>query len=180
MKINKRSAISQSLDLFIIIAAVLAVGGIVTASIYGLIGSATTNSSIQVTQVSVSGAASPSTTIPAFSITVKNIGSSSISCGGTCTVTISGTVGSASGVCTGATVLSGAVSSGTAPAWSGTCAASNPVVFTTTALVLPAGASVSLSAVGVSALTPGCVTGTSYTVDVVLGAATASIKLTAQ
>lgn len=92
MKISRRSGISQSLDLFIIIAAVLAVGGIVTATIFGLIGSATTNSSVQVVAVSLTGGTSATASPAAFAITIKNTGTSTITCTpSTCTVTFAGT-----------------------------------------------------------------------------------------
>ncbi len=92
MKISRRSGISQSLDLFIIIAAVLAVGGIVTATIFGLIGSATTNSSVQVVAVSLTGGTSTTASPAAFAVTIKNTGTSTITCSpSTCTLTFAGT-----------------------------------------------------------------------------------------
>lgn len=80
------------MDLFIIIAAVLGVGGVVSASIYNLVSSATSNSSIAVVGASIVGA--PNSTSPpgAISITIKNNGGSTITCSpGTCLVSLAGT-----------------------------------------------------------------------------------------
>lgn len=172
------------MDLFIIIAAVLGVGGIVTASVYGLVNSASSSTSILITQVSASGAPSASTTIPVFSITIKNTGSSTITCAGsTCSVALQGSATTATCPTASNMQVSGGVSGGTAPAWLlpvATCTTTTPLTFSTTALVLPPGASVSLTAISTYTFTAGYVTGNQYTISVVLGASTASIKLTAQ
>ena len=60
------------MDLFIIVAAVLGVGGVVSASMYNLVSSATTNSSIAVVGSSVVGAPSPQSPPGAISITINN------------------------------------------------------------------------------------------------------------
>ena len=104
MKFNRRSGISQSLDLFIIIAAVLGVGGVVRASIYILIASATADTSIAIVGATLrAGSAAPT----AVSVTVKNNGGSPITCASSaCQVVIAGTsVVSAS--CVGACLVSG-------------------------------------------------------------------------
>jgi len=80
------------MDLFIIIAAVLGVGGVVSASIYNLVNSATSNASIAV--VGASMVATSSSTAPsAISLTIKNNGGSTISCStaSSCTVLFAGT-----------------------------------------------------------------------------------------
>ena len=93
MKIaRRRKAISQSMDLFIIIAAVLGVGGVVTASIYNLVNSATSNSSVAVVGASLVAGADSTKAPSAMSITIKNDGGSTIDCGtGSCEVVVVGT-----------------------------------------------------------------------------------------
>jgi hypothetical protein len=105
MKIcRRRSAVSQSMDLFIIIAAVLGVGGVVSASIYNLVNSATTDTSIIIVGASLK-AGSPAPT--AVSVTVKNNGGSPITCGGSsCQVVIAGT-SVTSPTCAGSCLVSG-------------------------------------------------------------------------
>ena len=90
MRINRhRSGISQSMDLFIIIAAVLGVGGVVSASVYNLVNSATANTSITIVGISLKAG---STAPTAISVSVKNNGGSPITCSGqTCQVVIAGT-----------------------------------------------------------------------------------------
>ncbi|QQG48715.1 MAG: hypothetical protein HY247_08280 [archaeon] len=127
---NKRKAISQSMDLFIIIAAVLAVGGVVAAAVYGLAGSATSNTSIQVSASYVSGGGSASP--QSIAITIKNNGGSAVACTApTCTVTISpGSIGTAALACSGACSLSGA-------SWGLGSATTGPVTFTYSATLSP-------------------------------------------
>jgi len=173
MKIARnRKAISQSLDLFIIIAAVLAVGGIVTAAVFSLAGSATTNSFLGVVQVQAAGGTATGT-INSFSITVKNSGSSTIT--GTMTITFGGTV-EASGsnlpipTCSSGTAGIVAVTSG------------NTVQLTCSSLTLTPGEQVAISEgpVGTTtALTTGWTIGTKYTVTAALGSALQSIMVTA-
>ncbi len=118
MKISRRrSAISQSMDLFIIIAAVLGVGGVVSASVYNLVNSATANTSITVVGASLrAGSPAPA----AITVSVKNNGGSPITCTAqSCQVVIAGTsvtTPSCSGSCIayGGT-LSWAVSTTTGP-----------------------------------------------------------------
>ena len=89
---RRRTAISQSMDLFIIIAAVLGVGGVVSASVFNLVTSATSNSSIVVVGASMVGASSASSPPAAISVTVKNNGGSTINCSpSTCLVSFAGT-----------------------------------------------------------------------------------------
>lgn len=84
---------SQSMDLFIIIAAVLGVGGVVSASIYNLVSSATSNSSITVVGVSLKAGATPSDSPVAVTVSVKNNGGDPITCQTqtSCEVVIAGT-----------------------------------------------------------------------------------------
>jgi hypothetical protein len=170
MKINaKRSAISQSIDLFIIIAAVLAVGGVVTATIYGLAGSASSNSAIQVVQASAQGGGA--TSINSFSITVKNMGSTTIS-SGTMTVTLGGSKQPSTPVATPApTCSSGTGSLGGS--------AGNPVQVICSSVTLAPGAQVAISVGPVSGLTTGWTPGTTYQVTVTFGSAQATINVIA-
>ncbi len=103
MKTNRRrNGISQSMDLFIIIAAVLGVGGIVSASVYSLVNSATANTSIAVVGASFRAGA-PS----AISVSVKNDGGTPIDCSGTsCEVVVAGT-SVTSPACSGSCLVSG-------------------------------------------------------------------------
>ncbi len=74
-----RRAISQSLDLFIIIGAVLAVGGVVASAATGLVGSAAATPSLQLVSYSLTG--TPSGTLnggSTLSVTLKNVGTSTI------------------------------------------------------------------------------------------------------
>jgi len=161
MKIAKRSGISQSMDLFIIVAAVLAAGGVVTAAALGLINSATQSSTLQVTQSMLVGGGSPSLTL-----TVKNVGTTSIPSG---TATISLNVAGATG-CTDST--SGSTT------WTGACTGSAPITWTGTASLAPGG---QLSfAVTFGGTAPTITSGTAYSVTVNLGSASTSTKLTAQ
>ncbi len=83
------------MDLFIIIAAVLGVGGVVSASVYNLVNSATSNASVAVVGASVVGGYSAGGTVAApsaIAITIKNNGGSPITCTSTtCSVTLAGT-----------------------------------------------------------------------------------------
>jgi hypothetical protein len=170
MKINaRRAAISQSIDLFIIIAAVLAVGGVVTATIYGLAGSASSNSAIQVVQASAQGGGA--TSISSFSITVKNMGSTTIS-SGTVTVTLGGSVEA-----TGSTVPTPTCSSGTAGVV--TVATGKPVQLTCSSLTLAPGNQVAISEGSITTLTTGWTPGTTYQVTVTFGSAQTTINVIA-
>ncbi|MDG6933107.1 MAG: hypothetical protein JRN68_00240 [Nitrososphaerota archaeon] len=100
---NKKSAISQTIDLFFLVAGVLAVGGIVIYAIYTLGTSATSNSSLVITSTTVHPGAAGAVTA---TVAVKNDASSSLS--GTPTVTIAGgacTVSSTSTLAPGATEI---------------------------------------------------------------------------
>lgn len=178
MKINhQRKAISQSMDLFIIIAAVLAVGGVVTAAVYSLAGSASTNSSIQVVSVSLTGGASSSASPVAFAITIKNTGSSAITCAPTtCLVTFAGaSVSTAAPTCPAATCSIISSPSG----WVVMTATSGPLNFNGGSMTVAAGAQTTLVLTG--ALTtatfagmPVHNSGTAQTINIVFGTASAS------
>ncbi|MDG6918614.1 MAG: hypothetical protein JRN62_04160 [Nitrososphaerota archaeon] len=98
---NKKSAISQTIDLFFLVAGVLAIGGIVIYAIYTLGTSATSNSSLVITSATVHPGAAASVTA---TIAVKNDASSALS--GTPTITVAGgscTVSGTSALAPGAT-----------------------------------------------------------------------------
>jgi hypothetical protein len=175
MKINtKRLAISQSMDLFIIIAAVLAVGGIVTAAILGLGSAATSNQSIEVSQIAATGSSTAGSLI-AFSITVKNNGPSSIT--GTLTVTLMGTVQPATPVTSPAPTA--AVTSGsTAGTWTLGGAAGKPVVLSGASVTLAPGGQVAISEGSISGLTTSWTPGVLQTVSLLFGAAQISVTVT--
>lgn len=177
--ISKRSGISQSLDLFIIVGAVLAVGGVVTSSVYGLVNGNSQSTAIQITSISATGAAATASTgVSAFSVTVKNIGSSAIS--GSLVVTLSGTSGKA-----GATAASP-----TAVATTGSSTGSfvvgalttSPVTLTGTVTLQPGGQlAVSVGLIGLTggstgtgALTTGWNTGVIQSVSITFGVASAA------
>jgi len=84
-----RPAISQSLDLFIIIGVVLAVGGVVASTATGLIGSATSVPSMQLVSLSLQGTPSGSNDGGALlSLTLKNEGTSAVMVGSSFSVTL--------------------------------------------------------------------------------------------
>lgn len=187
MKIaSSRSGISQSMDLFIIIAAVLAVGGVVTASIYGLAGSASSNASIQVVQASAQGgSASGSTGIGLVSITIKNTGSSPLS--GTMMVTLGGSEDQAISPYQTVQAVTATGSNGaTAGTWSTQTGAANAVgTLTGTGVALPAGAQVAIyvgpvgTTPAISTLATGWNVGNSYQITVTFGGAQAVVTVTA-
>jgi len=178
--IRNRKAISQSLDLFIIIAAVLGIGGIVTGAAYTLANSAATSASIQIVQAATAGGSA--TSINAFSITVKNTGTSTINCSTSvsCEVIIQ-TAKQGSTAVTSPTPT-GSTSSGTSIPWSVLGTASSPVTFAASPMTLPPGGQASLveGTLTLSTGGTGYVTGTVVTVNVVFGAASAQINIIAQ
>ena len=132
MKISKnRRAISQSMDLFIIIAAVLAAGGVVVTAISSLIGAAASQSNVTLTGISIASAGN------SLSFTLKNTGTSALTVGSSDTVTISGisvTV-AASATCSAPASFAGQ----TAVTWTeatnlGSCTASGTTAGTVTSL----------------------------------------------
>ena len=177
------------MDLFIIIAAVLGVGGIVSASVYNLVNSATANSSIAVVGASVVGgystggaAALPS----AIALTIKNDGGSPITCSSTspCTVVFAGTGTSAALSCAPNTCLTSSPGAG-ANSWGIGSGTSGPVLFSVggTGFSLAPGAQTSLIAAGVSGggtLTGMPAHGSSITLNLVFGSASAQVTVVAQ
>jgi len=170
---QRREAISQSMDLFIIIAAVLGVGGIVSASIYNLIASATASTSIEVVEASLrAGSAAPT----AVSVTVKNDGGSPIACAASaCQVVVAGSDVS-SPACTGSCLVSGGNLT-----WA-LDSASGPLTFTATgAAALAPGAETSFVVNG-----PIGGTGTFWeagdpvTLNVIFGSASAQVTVISQ
>jgi hypothetical protein len=176
------------MDLFIIVAAVLGVGGIVSASIYNLVNSATSNSSVVVVGASLKAGASASSSPTAISISIKNDGGSPVSCTpSTCQVVFAGTnTGTTSPPACAAPC---SITSGGPGVWSvggpeGTAAANNPLIFQTNAFVLQPGAQTSfvlnaaLSTVGTSpTFWP---SGSSVTVNVLFGSTSAQVSVTSQ
>ena len=173
MKIRRRNGISQSMDLFIIIAAVLGVGGVVTASIYNLVSSATADTSIAIVGASLrAGGAAPAS----VAVTVKNNGGSPIACtGSACQVVIAGT-SVVTPSCTGTCLVSGGTLIWALNSTSG------PLTFTAT---------------GASPLAPGAETsfvvngplggtgkfwsaGDQITLNVIFGSASAQVTVTSQ
>ncbi|MDG6920071.1 MAG: hypothetical protein JRN59_00905 [Nitrososphaerota archaeon] len=181
MKITRRrKAISQSLDLFIIIAAVLGVGGVVTASIYNLINSATANSSITVVGVSLKAGAAPADSPVAISVALKNNGGTPISCSTatSCQVVFAGT-STGSGVTCSTTCP---VTSGGNLSWSVLTSTSGPLTFQAApSSTLPAGGETSFVLNG-----PLTVTGTFWgpgtpvTINVLFGSASAQVTVVSQ
>ncbi|MDG7010036.1 MAG: hypothetical protein JRN16_04025 [Nitrososphaerota archaeon] len=183
MKIaTRRRAISQSMDLFIIIAAVLGVGGIVTASIYNLINSATTNSSVTVVGASLVAGSTSSAAPSAMSVTVKNDGGSAIDCAnGGCQVVISGSdTGSTPGTACTACI----VSSPTGWTASATTDAPLTFVFAPTTETLAPGAQASFLVSGPvftgTTLTGMPTPGSMVTLNVIFGSASTQVTVVAQ
>ena len=111
MKIStRRTAVSQSMDLFIIIAAVLGVGGVVTASIYNLVSSATANSSVTIVGASLKAGTASTNSPVAVAVSVKNDGGDPITCSTatSCEVVFAGTSTGTAASCTPpCTIISG-------------------------------------------------------------------------
>ena len=149
------------MDLFIIIAAVLAVGGIVTAAVYTLANSASSSSTLQVTESVLVGGSSPSLTL-----VVKNTGTATIPSG---TATIALNLAGATG-CTDS--MTGSTT------WSGACTGAAPLTWTGTASLAPV-AQMSF-AVTFGGTVPTITSGAAYSVTANLGSVSASIKLTAE
>jgi len=175
------------MDLFIIVAAVLGVGGIVSASVYNLVNSATTNASVSVVGASARAGSSSAYSPTAISVSIKNNGGSPISCGpSTCQVIFTGTN-------TGATTAPScqspcSITSGGAATWSvggpnGTRAANSPLTFQTNTFTLAPGAQTSFLLNG--PLTTGSspsfwASGTPVTVNVLFGSAAVQVDVTSQ
>ena len=189
MKIRKhREAISQSMDLFIIIAAVLGVGGIVSASIYNLVSSATTNTSIMVVGATMRAGGATGDSPSAISISIKNNGGSPISCTpSTCQVVYAGT--DTGTITPPACAAPCSISSGGPAIWTvggpaGEPGANNPLTFETNTFSLPQGGETSfvlnapLSSVGTAPTF--WVQGTSVTINVLFGATSAQVVVTSQ
>lgn len=189
MKIDrKRSAISQSMDLFIIIAAVLGVGGIVTASIYNLVNSATANSSVVIVGASLRAGTGSGNSPVAVAVSIKNDGGSAISCtASTCQVVFAGTN-------TGATTPPDcsspcSITSGGSAVWAlggpgGTPSANSPLTFETNNFTLGPGDETSLVLNGALSTVGSSPTfwsaGAAVTVDVVFGSSSSQVVVTSQ
>lgn len=171
MKMSRKRAITQTLDLFILIAAVLGVGAIVTATLFSLVGAATTNANIQVVTASATGGApSGSTSIAAFSITIKNAGSSNLP-SNILYVELGGTSGTPT--YTGGSILCNNAGTGTVAVYGASIAIECPSV------ALIQGAQESIVVLNPITMTTGWNEGNSYQVTVVYGNTQTSITITA-
>ncbi len=191
MKISgRREAISQSMDLFIIIAAVLGVGGVVSASVYNLVNSATSNSSITVVGASVKAGSSTSASPVAISISIKNNGGSPITCSpSTCQIVFAGT--NTGGTTAPACSAPCSITSGGALTWaiggpSGPAAANNALTFVAGSQTLQPGAQSSfvlnsaLSTLGSSPSPAFWASGAAVTINVIFGSSSAQVVVTSQ
>jgi len=159
---NRRKAISQSLDLFIIIAAVLAVGGVTFAAATGLIGSSSQSATLTLSSSAIAVGTSGSS----LALQLKDVGTQSLS--GTATITILGVNGVAGATCTS----TGSVT------WTGSCTTTtSPVSFTASGVTLAPGAALSISS-QVTGIT--FTSGSQYVITVSLAASSATFKVTAQ
>jgi hypothetical protein len=180
---RRRTAISQSMDLFIIIAAVLGVGGVVTASIYNLVNSASANTSIAVVEASMVAGSGATAAPSAMSVSIKNDGGTPITCSSTvaCEVVLAGT-----NIGTGATVVPSTLVS--APAgWAVLTTDSTPLTFTysfSASTTVQPGSQVSFLVSGTpltgSSMTGMPTHGSTVTLSVVFGTASAQVTVIAQ
>jgi len=175
------------MDLFIIVAAVLGVGGIVTASIYNLVSSATANASISVVGASVKAGPSQSDSPTAISVSIKNNGGSPIVCkSSTCQVVFTGTN-------TGAYNTPGCTSpcsmvSGGGTTWSvggpnGPASRDSPLTFVPSPFTLAPGAQTSFLLDGALNTTSSAsfwASGTSVTISVLFGSSAVQVAVTSQ
>ncbi|MDG6909874.1 MAG: hypothetical protein JRN08_05855 [Nitrososphaerota archaeon] len=168
------------MDLFIIIAAVLGVGGVVSASVYSLVNSATANSSVAVVGASLKAGASASAAPAAVTVSIKNNGGSTISCtASTCQVAFAGTnSGTALPSCSSATCS--LVSGGSGMVWA-LGPAGAPLTLTLTGTLAP-GAEASVVINGAIAETSGTFwsAGTPVTMNVLFGSASTQITVVSQ
>jgi hypothetical protein len=175
------------MDLFIIVAAVLGVGGIVSASVYNLVTSATSNSSIAVVEASARAGTAANSSPTAITISIKNDGSSPISCtASTCQVVFSGTNTGTNNAPTCAapcSITSGGPGTWTVGGPSGIPTPNNPLTFETNTFTLPPGAQTSFVLNG--PLTAGnsasfWASGASVTVGALFGSAAVQIAVASQ
>lgn len=173
---QRRRAISQSMDLFIIVAAVLGVGGVVSASVYNLVNSASSNSSVTVVGASLRAGATASASPMAISVSVKNNGGSPITCtSSSCQVVFAGTnAGSAVPSCASPCTIA----SGGPETWT-LGGANGPLSFVTGTATLGPGQEASFVLNG--ALTTTAATfwtpGSSVTINVLFGSASAQVTV---
>ena len=176
------------MDLFIIIAAVLGVGGVVSASIYNLISSATTSTSIVVVGAATRAGAAASNSPTAVSFSIKNNGGSPISCTpSTCQVVFAGTnTGTATPPACAApcSITSGGPAIWTIGGPAGEPEANYPLTFETNTFTLQPGGQTSfvlnaqLSTVGASPTF--WAVGAPITVNVVFGSTSAQVVVTSE
>ena len=181
MKIDQRRAISQSLDLFIIIGAVLAVGGVVTSSVFGLVNGNSQNTAFQVTAISASGGTGTNL-VNSFNIVLKNIGSSSIK--GPMTITLVNAMqGTGATACSVTPTVVTTAGSTAGTGWTLTCAANSSVTIngpsSGTSLSPGGQISISVGTIPESGSTPtSWAPGVVQTVSVTFGVASASTTVT--
>jgi len=176
------------MDLFIIIAAVLGVGGIVSASIYNLVTSATTSTSIMVVGAAMRAGAAAVDPPSAVSISIKNDGGSQISCTpSSCQVVFAGTdTGAATPPACEApcSITSGGPAIWTVGGPDGEPEPDNPLTFETNTFTLQPGGQTSfvlnapLSSIGT--IPTFWVAGEPITVNVLFGSASAQVVVTSQ
>ena len=162
------------MDLFIIIAAVLGIGGVVTAATYGLVSSGASSSSVQIMSSSLAGAPASGAGTFTLALALKNVGTSpvTLSASSPINVTITMVKGVAGSSCT----QSGSVS------WSSAHCTSNAslVDWVVTSGTVAPGQQVSLIATMTTTGTNPVVSGGSYTINILFGASSTSFKLTAE
>jgi hypothetical protein len=178
MKIkNSRLAISQSMDLFIIIAAVLGVGGVVTAAVFGLANSGANSTTLQIVSASLVGG--PSTTsngsTSTLALSLKNLGTSTINLS---QANILNVTTSQKGVSAATASATGSVT------WSAQHAGlTNSLIgaYSDQGTVAPGSQITLLLTITTSNTTPApFASGNQYTINILLPGYTTSIKLTAQ
>lgn len=189
MKVSgQRIAISQSMDLFIIIAAVLGVGGIVSASVFSLVNSATASTSIVIVGAFLRAGPALEASPVVISLSLKNNGGSPITCtASTCQVVVAGTntgTGTPPSCSAPCSMVSGGPGVWSVGGPGGTPTPNAPLTFETNDFTLPPGGETSfvlnspLSALGES---PSFwVAGTQVTVSVLFGSASAQVAVTSQ
>ncbi|MBI3858811.1 MAG: hypothetical protein HY296_01010 [Thaumarchaeota archaeon] len=175
MKIlHSRKAISQSMDLFIIIAAVLGIGGVVTAATYGLVSSGASSTTAEILASTLTGGPPSGGGTFTLSLTIKNVGTTPVTLSATSpiNVTITGVKGVASSSCT----QSGSLTWGSAHC----LLPASLVDWVVTSGTVTPGQQVSLIATMTTTGTNPVVSGGSYAVNVLFGASSTSVKLNAQ
>ena len=176
------------MDLFIIIAAVLGVGGVVSASIYNLVNGATSTASVVVLSASLRAGGTSGSSPVAISISIKNNGGSNIACTpSTCQVVFAATDTGSTNPPSCAAPCS--ITSGGPALWSlggpgGTVSANAPLTFETDTFTFKQGGETSfimggaLSSIDASSLF--WTSGAGVTIDLIFGATSSQVVVTSQ